>query len=475
MAPVNPLGQMGPMMPNMVKDAMNQVAMLKLMTVNKLDQESADYFTQVKTELVSQSDTSIHYRQTFPEGAKADTTVTLMPGQRYTPTPAELENAARTGAAIYNVKLAVQAQGPHKVHIALQYFVPQGKIPLDLQQKLHLQSSAGSVFDLVPNAWAQGGEGPGMAIASDTSMETFKEIAKDIIEEMGEGTKLAEYGPNLTYGLLYGLSGVQKYMEHSEWMDQLEEMQHCAQENPLNKKAMENPADTTKSGLDDARSEIRQVSAIRGLNVATAFASMFVPGAFGTVMTPVATWNDESLKELGERDLQDIKKSVPTCKEQPARQATFEYIYTRTEDGPRGHDVENRTAEGDFDLSADPMVGGLYNGEGSANYHRKEHFNNKRTDQHMTTTGQLELNLRGIGSPRSQTFDITFHGENLTNVNSCAGCEMTVRNPNTENDNSGFARTCKITGVDMIRGGTYSAQVDLDYGYGTCKIKVPGQ
>ena len=327
---MNPYGQGGlsgqmPMgMPDMAREALAQVALVKLMTRTGLDQQGADYFRQVQTEVVSQSETSIHYVQTFPESAKADTTVTFTPGQQYTPTSAEMERAARAGAQVYNLKLTTEPQGPKKVRIYLQYFVPYSAIPAPLQEQLHLQSAMD--VDLIPAAWAQeSGGGKGVAIASDTSMETFKEISKQIIEKMGEGTKLAEYGPTFTYGLLYGLSGIQKYIEHEEWMNQLDEMEACAKENPLSNKALQTRDDPTDESLYDARTEIEQVSAVRGLNVATSFAAMFVPGIFGTVMTPVATWNDESLKELGEQNMTDARKAVPTCKEQPSRSVNFEY------------------------------------------------------------------------------------------------------------------------------------------------------
>jgi hypothetical protein len=305
-------------------------------------------------------------------------------------------------------------------------------------------------------------------------METFKEFTKQVIEKMAKGTELAEYGPNLTYGLLYGLSGIQKYMEHAEWMSKLDEMEACAKETPLTNKTMENPENPTQNGLDNTRSEIRQVSAVRGLNVATAFASMFVPGVFGTVMTPVATWNDESLKSLGEQDLQDAQKSVPTCKEQPGRSVTFEYSYTRPRNDAGGTGEVTRTATGEFELKTDPYGWNVVGGEGAAKIQWKENFKNLTTKQHRTVTGPLELEVKGQGAPRQETLDVTFHGENLTDVFSCTGCEKTGV-PNYTGTNAGFTRSCHFEGIDLVRGGNYSTPVDLEEGYGTCKIGVPPQ
>jgi hypothetical protein len=257
-------------------------------------------------------------------------------------------------------------------------------------------------------------------------------------------------------------------------MNKLDEMEACAKETPVTNKAMQSPGDPTLGGLDNTRSEIQQVSAVRGLNVATAFASMFVPGVFGTVMTPVASWNDESLKALGEQNLQDAQKSVPTCKEQPSRSVTFEYSYSRPRNDAGGTGQTDGTATGDFDLKSDPYGWNVVGGDGTAKFLWKENFKNRTTQQRGTTSGTLEINVKGEGAPRAETLHVTFHGENLTDVFSCIGCEKTGTS-NFSGTTAGFTRSCRFEGVDLVRGGSYTVPSDLDDGYGTCKIKVPPQ
>ena len=116
------------------------------------------------------------------------------------------------------------------------------------------------------------------------------------------------------------------------------------------------------------------------------------------------------------------------------------------------------------------MVGG----DGTAKFELKENFKNLTTQQHRTITGPLEINVRGEGAPRAEKLEVTFHGENLTEVFACVGCEK-AGNPDYSGTNAGFTRTCKFEGVDLVRGGTYKVSADLDDGYGACKIKVPSQ
>jgi hypothetical protein len=42
----------------------------------------------------------------------------------------------------------------------------------------------------------------------------------------------------------------------------------------------------------------------------------------------------------------------------------------------------------------------------------------------------------------------------------------------SEWDNGGGGVTCKFTGVNLQKGGTYSSFVESDNGFGTCKIEL---
>ena len=487
--PAGAFGQNGSVMPDMVNAAMGQAAVFTLMTKFGLDQEAANYFAQVKTQVVSQTDTSVHYIQTFPEGAKADTTVTLTPGQRYTPTPAERERTAQSAVPIYNVKFSTQDLGPNKVRITLQYFVPYSAVPPDVQQRLHLRASGAGFFALIPSVWADegGGEGPGVAVASDTTMETFKEVAKQIIEQMAKAKDLEklEKGPTVTYSFLYVLAGIKKYMEHSDWMNEINEMEGCAESNPLTRKAKYDPehGNQAKEDLDHARSEIRQVSAVRGLNVATSLAASLVPGIFGTLMTPVSTWNDQSLKDVVEEPLQTPSNSVPACKKKPSMTGSFEYVYARKYDH---HGVDgfltrevNGTAAGEFGLNSGPKGWGILYGEGTATLAWTEHEKAKDksyvypTEQNGNLAGDLQVEVRGGGSPRTAQLKLSFGAKNLTYDLICTGCDS--GKGSKLHHEAHFGRSCEFNNVDLVRGGKYSAPTVEDEGFGTCKIEIGGQ
>jgi len=83
------------------------------------------------------------------------------------------------------------------------------------------------------------------------------------------------------------------------------------------------------------------------------------------------------------------------------------------------------------------------------------------------------VNVAGNDPPRAATLKITIHGEQLTDISSCTGCQFTGPT-HQEGTNSAITKVCTFPTVDLAKGGSYTAaDADLEPGAGKCKITLP--
>ena len=201
---------------------MNQVAMYKLMGQG-IPMGIASYLTQAKAQVLSQTNTSAHFVLTFASDLTSDVTITITPNQQYAPTSAELGQSGQR--RVYNVKLSVQNESESRARIHLQYFVPYSAVPADLQRKI--QTSTAQWLELIPSAWAQegGGSSMGMNVASDTAVE----VTKEVLKQNAEHGKLSKEFPTPLSRMVDVLNALKKEQEHVAWLDELAELQDCAE------------------------------------------------------------------------------------------------------------------------------------------------------------------------------------------------------------------------------------------------------
>jgi hypothetical protein len=379
-SPFNPYGQHVALPPgfnpaSLTAMGMNQVAMMKLVGQG-IPIGIANYLAQAKPQVVSQTDTSAHFVLTFGNDLTSDETITLTPNQQYTPSPAELADSGQRH--VYNVKFTVQNESDTKARIHLQYFVPYTAVPADLKRRL--QSSTAQWFAIVPSAWAQegGGSSMGMNVASDTAVE----VTKEVLKQTAEHGKLSKEFPTPLSRLVDVLNAFKKEQEHVAWLDELAELQDCAENptNPLTQKAFDqDPAyrDQVVHGVTQARADVTAMTGMRFLNLATSVATDLVEGPFGAITAPIASYNDESLKDLAENRVKEAGKGIVPCHDPPMTpgqfrpmKGTVEYKYNRahkdcTKDGC-SFGNETRLATGTFMLYPDPKGWGFLSGEGTA-------------------------------------------------------------------------------------------------------------
>src|SRR5579871_2984604 len=97
----------------------SQVAMARLMQ-SGVGMGVASYLVQAKAQVLSQSNNSVRYSLTFPNGVYSESTVTITPNQHYSPSSAELAIAQKTGRHVFDVHLSSEREryeGPHHAHL----------------------------------------------------------------------------------------------------------------------------------------------------------------------------------------------------------------------------------------------------------------------------------------------------------------------------------------------------------------------
>lgn len=463
-----------------------QIAMMKLMQKGNVPPSVAAQLIQAKAQVISQSNTTLRYTLSFPNGVSADTTLTITPDQKYSPTTAELAQSRRTGHLIYNVKLSAKPESETKSHIILQYFVPFSEVPATLQQRLHGQSAAN--FHFVPPVFADEGN-MGVGIAQDTGIE----IAKEVLKENAEHTKLAKEFPTPLSRFVDLLNAFKKEQDHIDWLDELAELKDCVENptNPLTKKAFdENPAykDQTLNNLADAHTDVTAATAMRFLNLETSVATDLAEGPLGAMTAPVSSYNDEALKGIAENRINEAKKGITDCNPYkgygdiyPPLHGKVEYLYNRTWNEGKDNWTRVRTVQ--RKLTAEVELGFDENGRnnsgvnGTGEYQQKDHskYANPKgyAEDKSTIEGPVEVyaQLGGAGSVGWVQLGMggqTMHG--VTDHTDTFGSKPNIIH--SEWDNGGGGVTCKFTNVNLHKGGAYSSFVESDEGSGTCKIEL---
>ncbi|MGB8473250.1 MAG: hypothetical protein WCE61_04070 [Candidatus Acidiferrum sp.] len=491
--PLSPFGQPGSALPDMTMIAGDQAAVFKLMTQYGLDIRTATYLAQAKARVLSQTNTSVHFVLTLPEGFTSDETITITPDVKYMPTPAELEASTKSGANTYNVKFTAENESDTKAHMTLQYFVPYRAVPAELQRRIHGESSSVHWFELVPSVWAQegGGEGSGMSVYQEAGLEAAKEVLNDQAKE----GKLSKEFPKPLAGLLDVLNAFKKEQEHVGWLDELDELQDCAENptNPLTKKAFDqDPAyrDQVVHGVTQARGDVTGFTAMRFLNLGVSAATALSEAPLGPITGPISSWTDETLKQLAEQRITDAQKNVTHCHHENMLSgqfrpmvATLKFAYNR-HDPETGNEFngwnsgdEKRGFEGTVHMVPDST--GFLVGKGTAELviQRDQHgrqdngsAGEAHGETHTTSKGVGQIEIRAGGAtPLSGVVHAEFHTEALKTDSEAKVGNLPPTHSHTENGI--FGMDCDFDNVNFVHGGTYKTFVGGD-AHGTCTIDL---
>ncbi len=457
-----------------------QMAMLQLVQKHQVGMATAAYLAQARAQVLSQSNNSVRYSLTFPDGVTSETTITLTPGQTYSPTPAEIAWAQKSGVQAYRVQFSAKTERETKTRMTLRYFIPDASMPAALQQRL--QNKSASFFQLIPSAYAEGNLG--VDVVSDTGVE----VTKEVLKQAAEHGNLSKEFPTPLSRFVDLANAFKKETEHLDWIDQLNFLDYCANNptNPLTQKAYQqdpNYQKQTLQGLQDARSDVMQMTAMRFLNLATSVATDLVEGPMGAITAPVSSYNDGTLKGLADDRINEVKKGFPECKPadrfEPGQyqpmQGNFNYSYKLSSHQCRAQCVdyeEERKFEGTVHLKPDSF--GYLVGEGAGNItvKKKQHAYDqycKNAGWRDNYDGNADIHLKAGGdTPANGVIMANFGGDGLTREGVQIGCDGKEQ---SLNGTASAGASCEFHNVDLVHGGSYSAFESGD-GHGTCKLEL---
>jgi len=371
----------------------------------------------------------------------------IQPGRRYTPTPAEWAEAARTGRYTFDVKFSLAADGPEATRMTLEYFVPYSAFPQDLLQQILGQPAAATRFEFMSSAWAQDEGGLGAA--------------------MSMGSKIGKNFNKIT-------SALDKSEEHADWMKRLDDLENCARNptSPLTQNAYRRDPryqQQTIDAIEAARSEVKQATAMRFLNQETSVATGLVGGPLKNAVKAtgsVSSWNDSTLKYIAEQRIADISKSVDCELPNPPRldpgDGTIKYHMHR--EGYLDYDEEDRITAGQFDLRPGPQAGSvILSGEGTF----KGGMSAAKVGTSAKCQGDSEIHGSGYAG------DLWIHGGPVS-----GRCQFIDHGKVTEYgpQDSDTAFSCTFHKVDLVNGGSYEVRADgEESAWTTCSLDLKPQ
>jgi hypothetical protein len=246
--------------------------------------DAAQFFASAKVETSYPDDTTIICNQTFPNGATRDITIKIDPNRQYTPTAGEIAAAASDSIPIYAFQYSSSTSPDSSTEtIKMSFFVAKAGLPKSTQnvQKsvqsvnktrvsalLRIASGAGGNMSFGVNWLEVGNKGEDVAISSAIEYAT----------EHGNPT-----GPlGSIYQLASAISDVATALDVSSqvsaWLAQLKALLNCAA-NPTNQVARSDPnySRDAVNKIESAQNELKEVSAVRFLNIMTETAAQLTP------------------------------------------------------------------------------------------------------------------------------------------------------------------------------------------------------
>jgi hypothetical protein len=266
----------------------------------------AQFFAAARMETKSPNDTTCIYLQTFPNGATREMTLRVSPKRQYTPTPDEIANTSSGSIPIYGFKYASSVQADNTTQIDMNYYVAKSGLPKGDEL---LKIAAGTVAtDGAGISWEEIGKK-----GADVGIGSVIDYYKD------KGVNVGNLGS--AYALASALSDVTGALDLSKqtnaWMTELDALEKCAA-NPTNQVARSDPnySAAAVAKIQAARSELKQVSAVRFLNNMT---------ETGTGITPVTAvlsvglrqgflWSEQTLNNYSENTImRESRLTVVPC------------------------------------------------------------------------------------------------------------------------------------------------------------------
>jgi hypothetical protein len=457
----------------------NPAELLKLMTQRGLSRSAAGFILRTKLKVLDETDNSVHFLLTFPDGVTSEETITATAGHTYTPTPAEVAALSQKGGGALHPTLTAKKIGPKETLFTLHYFLLESDLPPEVLQRIRQatpKSSARWTFTFVPRAWAQeqGGDNGTQSVIWNT-VELVKSMDVKQFENM-EWEKSAKVLDNI----LTVRDLINSYNEISRWLGEIAELRDCAEHptNPLTIIASQGDQYNKQviGSLDDSEMEIQSTAFPKVANIAAGAVTQELPFGTGVLISPIVSANDKAIEQFAEDEIENARKVVVPCDvpmtpgDLRPMQGSLEYTYIFK----TGEQEDKRNAEGKFDLNV--VEGGL-TGEGTAQftYDYKTFSINpvcRGIAQTIKAKGNVPIKAQAGGTPFGGVIELHFGGD-LPVVNTqlvSNGANNCSEQTRTFTQN--YGAVCHFDRIDMVHGGTYSSYAQDNGGYGTCRIEI---
>lgn len=457
-----------------------------IMSKYHLGRKVAGYIAQAKLQVISGTDTSVHFGITFPDNTTIDETASVTADPAFTPTAADLERSARTGSKVHGAKFTFKRTGPDQWTYSLQYHVPYSAIPADLVQKIQAaqakRANADHFFDLVPSARALGNEAAGeSAVSVVANMAASHYEGKSPLKSLGADIPLAlaDFAEDM--------------MTLNGWLKDMGDLYNCATSptNPLTAKAQRDPNSNYKHDVIDpinsAESDVMSTIAPTLASDVAGMVTHWMPFGSGAVVGLIFSTQDDAVSDYAKGRIAEASKYVVPCDNPPMVAGVFRpmkgtvvYKYNRSGKSCHGEDAqggcwiydETRSASGSFTLTPDQF--GFLSGGGTATFDLKRNGHTDKTSAggKSTMSGKLQVKIEIGGTPEAGVVHVSLIGaDDLTYDTWGTGAGGQVIKPE-HFDTASWSIDCTIKNVNLISGGSYSALTPADDGYGTCEIQI---
>lgn len=281
--------------------------------------DAAAFVASQRVEILVEEPRRFRFLQTFPNGASREITFAFGPTETYVPTAAEAMKASASGNPVYAVRRERSLEGK-VIRTRLQYFMPFEVMPPELKQRLQTLSVARALGAML-TAWMSEANAAESGMAGVTVY--VEEAAKEGVDT-GIGSLLdyaKDKGESGAFTAIFALASALSDIsgafdlraEYKKSENDLDRLGRCAANptNPLSK-ADPNYSKDTAAKVDGAKSEAKEVAAVRFLNAMTDTATGVNPWL--SVLKVGLVWNDRTLKDFNDNTImREANLAVVPC------------------------------------------------------------------------------------------------------------------------------------------------------------------
>lgn len=274
--------------------------------------EIARFFAAVKLDSNCPNDTTCVYLQTFPTGATREITLRVSPNQQRPPRSGQVTPGS---APISGFKYSSNFEADPAT-LNLSYYVERAGLP---GAPAKTSSSVGVVHLASLATSIQSSDGAGILWEEVGKKGTDAVIGGVIDYAKDKGVKVGPLGTiySLASALSDGGAAMDLGRQNTKWLNELDALEKCAA-NPTNQVSRSDPnySRTTVAKLQAARSELKEVNAVRFLNQMTEKGADLTPvtAVMAVGLKQGFAWSEQTLGDYSENTImREARLAVVKC------------------------------------------------------------------------------------------------------------------------------------------------------------------